>query len=165
MTLVFIDFEASSLWSRSYPIEIGAAWIADDQVVQVADLIRRDPGWAEDWSHESATVHGIHREELARAEAAESIARRYAQILSGRIVISDAPEFDQHWLDRLLRLLPEPPWIKVMDFDQLVHVALSHEGQRAVYRHLTRTRAPHRAGADAARLAAAWHAGLGAIRQ
>lgn len=162
VSLLFVDFEASSLSSRAYPIEVGYAWITDDHVVHVADLIRPDPTWPRDWSSESAAVPGIRRRELAQAEPAMSVARRYAALLTGTTIISDAPEFDAHWLGRLLELLPLPPSDRLFDFDHLAHVTMSHEAQRAVYEHLAGAPSPHRAGDDAARLAAAWLAGLGA---
>lgn len=164
MSPVFIDFEATSLFGGSYPLEIGCAWITDDVAVSIADLIRPDPGWPEDWSAESAAVHGIRREDLANAEPAASVARRYASLLAGRVVVSDAPEFDERWLGRLLKLLPDQPRIRLIDLDHLVHVAMSHEAQRAVYEYLAVSSAPHRAGDDAARLAGAWLAGLRAAR-
>jgi DNA polymerase III subunit epsilon len=159
VSLIFIDFEASSLSSQSYPIEVGCAWIEDDRVVQVSDLIRPDIDWEPDWSHKSAAVHGIRRDALEQAEPAFKVAPRYAELLAGRTVVCDAPGYDGHWLGRLLELLPQSPLPKLIDFDALVHVALSHEGQRTVYAHLAATSSQHRAGADAARLAAAWLAG------
>jgi DNA polymerase III subunit epsilon len=159
MSLIFIDFEASSLSSQSYPIEIGCAWIEHDSVVQASDLIRPDPTWPPDWSHESAAVHGIRRGALEHAEPAIVIAGRFVPLLTGRTIVCDAPEFDGRWLGRLVELLPQPPVMRVIDFDALLHLALSHEGQRSAYAHLAVTSSPHRAGADAARLAAAWLAG------
>jgi DNA polymerase III epsilon subunit-like protein len=156
---MFLDFEASSLFSGSYPIEIGCAWIEEDRVVHVSELIRPDPGWTPDWSHESEAVHGIRQGLLDHAAPAVSVARRFAALLSGHTVVSDAPEFDGRWLTRLLELSQQAPDVRVVDFDALLHVALSHEGQRAAYEHLSRTASPHRAGADAARLATAWLVG------
>jgi hypothetical protein len=154
---MFLDFEASSLFSRSYPIEIGCAWIEDDRVVHVSELIRRDPSWTPDWSHESEAVHGIRQGVLDHTAPAVCVAGRFAGLLRGHTVVSGAPEFDGRWLTRLLELSPQAPDVRVVDFDALLHFALSHEGQRAAYQHLARTPSPHRAGADAARLATAWH--------
>jgi DNA polymerase III epsilon subunit-like protein len=160
MTPVFLDFEASSLSIMSHPIEIGCAWIEDGRVVQHASLIRPQPTWAPDWSAESAAVHGIGRATLEAAEPAESVAWSFALLLAGRTTVSDAPEFDGPWLDQLLHLLSDPPSIRIVDFDALLHVAMSHEGQRAAYAALACAPTPHRAGGDAARLANAWLAGL-----
>jgi DNA polymerase III epsilon subunit-like protein len=160
VSLIFIDFEASSLSSRSYPIEIGCAWIEDDRVVHVAELIRPDPSWPPDWSAESAAVHGIGHAALALAEPAVSVARRFATLLTGRTIVSDAPDFDSRWLGRLLELTPQRPSFRVIDFDGLLHVAMSHEAQRAAFANLACAPTPHRAGGDAARLATAWLAGM-----
>jgi DNA polymerase III epsilon subunit-like protein len=164
VSLLFLDFEASSLSARSYPIEIGCACVEDGRVVQVAELIRPDPSWSPDWSAESAAMHGVGREALALAEPAVSVARRFATLLAGRTIVSDAPDFDGRWLGMLLELLPQKPSIRLVDFDVLLHVAMSHEEQRAAYANLTSSPTPHRAGGDAARLAAAWLAGLRAER-
>lgn len=164
MSLTFLDFEASSLSRRSYPIEIGCAWIEADRVVHIAELIRPDPSWPPDWSAESAAVHGIGPEALAIAEPAVSVARRFAALLAGRTIVSDAPEFDGRWLGRLLELMPERPPLGIVDFDALLHVVMSHEAQRAAYADLAHTPTPHRAGGDAAKLATAWLAGVRAER-
>jgi hypothetical protein len=105
-------------------------------------------------------VHGIRREKLAHTEPAVSVARRYSALLAGATIVSDGPEVDAHWLGRLLELLPLPPSVELFDFDHLLRITMSHEAQRAVYDHLGGTPSPHRAGDDAARLAAAWLAGL-----
>jgi DNA polymerase III subunit epsilon len=68
VSLIFLDLEASSLSSQSYPIEIGCAWIENDRVVQVSDLIRPDLSWPPDWSRESEAVHGILLDALEHAE-------------------------------------------------------------------------------------------------
>jgi DNA polymerase III subunit epsilon len=164
VSLIFLDFEASSLSRRSYPIEIGCAWIEADRVVHIAELIRPDPSWPPDWSAESAAVHGIGREALAIAEPAVSVARGFAALLAGRTIVSDAPDFDGRWLGRLLELMPERPSFRVVDFDGLLHVVMSHEAQRAAYAELVRAPTPHRAGGDAARLATVRVAGLRAER-
>lgn len=109
-------------------------------------------------------MHGIGREALALAEPAVSVAGSFATLLSGRAIVSDAPDFDGRWLGMLLELLPRQPSIRLVDFDVLLHVAMSHEEQRAAYASLTSSPTPHRAGGDAARLAAAWLAGLRAER-
>lgn len=44
--LMFLDFEASSLSSRSWPIEIGLAWFGHDgAIMSEGRLIRPDPSW------------------------------------------------------------------------------------------------------------------------
>ncbi|WP_171905933.1 hypothetical protein [Sphingobium phenoxybenzoativorans] len=53
--LVFLDFEASSLAKRSYPIEVG--WVFEDGS-SAAYLIRPAPDWT-DWDAGAAAIHGI----------------------------------------------------------------------------------------------------------
>lgn len=80
----------------------------------------------------------------------------FAGLLRGALVLSDAPEVDQRWADRLFE--GRSPSVRLADF----HVAaaerfggLSHAMDR-LYETLARTPAPHRAGPDARRLAKAW---------
>ena len=164
MSPIFLDFEASSLGARSWPIEIGIAWLEGDEVRTRAALIRPHESWpAGGWSRESEALHGISRGALRQAEPAELIARRFVEQLKGRQVVSDAPEFDRFWLGRLLALLPDPPAAPLLDFDALVHLLMSFEARTAVYEHLLNAQAPHRAGGDSVRLARAWRAGMRAM--
>ena len=58
--LVFLDFEASSLSKRSYPIEVG--WVFEDGKAE-AYLIRPAPDWT-DWDEEAEAIHHIAPERL-----------------------------------------------------------------------------------------------------
>ena len=105
MLIAFIDFEASGLGAYSHPIEVG--WCLEEGAGE-AHLIRPAEGWT-DWSIASESVHGISRETLAReGQPAPAVARRLLQALPpGEVrVFSDAPAWDQEWLDALLRELP-----------------------------------------------------------
>ena len=55
MPIAFLDFEAPSLGSSSFPIEVG--WAVDGGGTE-AHLIRPAPGWT-DWSATSERLHGI----------------------------------------------------------------------------------------------------------
>ncbi len=57
---VFLDFEASSLGERSYPIEVG--WVFADGAGE-AHLIRPAPEWT-DWDPAAERIHGIGRGQL-----------------------------------------------------------------------------------------------------
>lgn len=111
--LYFLDFEASSLSPDSVPIEI--AW-ADESGQGESYLIRPEPGWT-DWSFASESLHGISRDDLSReGRSAGEVARRVLQVL-GRldaVVVSDAPGFDQAWLDELLVAAGLPPRILML---------------------------------------------------
>lgn len=158
--LVFIDFEACGLAANSWPIEIGAAWIDEGRIMVADALIRPTAGWDETaWCKVSANVHRISRDELARAASAVEVAERFATLFEGRILISDALDFDRRWLARLMSCLPRFPDLTMGDFDALVSGSVSPAAAKRVAGHLRRTKAPHRAGADAKRLAEAWLAG------
>lgn len=161
--IYFLDFEASSLDPASWPVEIGLAWVEGSQVTSDARLIRPEPVWPIDaWSHESATIHGISLDCIKQnGKSAADVARWFAVNARG-IGITDAPEFEARWLRHLLEAIPkaERPAVRLLDFDS--YVAATTPGSRRldrVYAELDALPAPHRAAADAARLAAAWLAG------
>lgn len=97
---VFLDFEASSLAKKGYPIEIG--WMFEDGRSK-DHLIRPAPDWL-DWDAEAEAIHGIGRGLLAREGRlpAEVAARMVAQ-LSGHDLFASAPSWDGKWLSLLLR--------------------------------------------------------------
>ncbi len=98
--IVFLDFEASSLGKRGFPIEVG--WAAEDGS-EYGALIRPAPGW-EEWSADAEAIHGITRERLAReGEPHDRLARRIVERLSGHALYASAPSWDGQWLSRLLR--------------------------------------------------------------
>ena len=161
--MIFIDFEASGLGQHSWPIEVGLARVEGPEVCVEARLIRPAQDWdLAEWSPESAQVHGITLEELARAEPAEDVARWVAGRIEEQLLISDAPEFDGHWMARLLAAAPGLSVPRLVDFDRLVVSRCTLAQTRRVYATLDDEPAPHRAGPDAERLARAWLAGQGA---
>ncbi len=162
---VFIDFEASSLSQFSWPIEVGIAWLEGKRVVSESKLIHPRPEWPEDdWNPVSEEVHGIPRADLDGANSADDVVSWLLEAIAGRTLVSDAPEFDQRWLDRLLG----GPGPQIDDFDRVLWMAFSHEDgtiapgrlNKAYKNRLTR-QTIHRAGDDAAGLCYAWRAGLG----
>jgi hypothetical protein len=159
--VALVDLEACALSHDSWPIEIGAGWIAGDDVAVVSSLIRPHPSWPRSaWSSVSAAVHGIAEAELEMAPSAAEVAARFAGMLAGSVVLSDAPTWDGRWLQRLMATLDPAPRIAVTDFDAAVRARFGARAFDAVYERLARLRAPHRAGPDARRLALAWRAGL-----
>ena len=98
--IVFLDFEASSLGKRGFPVEVG--WVFEDGRAE-EHLIRPAPGW-EEWDAGAERVHGLSRERLARdGEAHDAVARRMVETLSGHDLLASAPSWDGQWLSRLLR--------------------------------------------------------------
>lgn len=98
--LVFLDFEASSLSEKSYPIEV--AWVFEDGRSR-SSLLRPLPGWT-DWSEEAERMHGLSRERLvAEGASVDVIAREMLDSLSGHQLHASAPSWDGKWLSVLLR--------------------------------------------------------------
>lgn len=98
--LVFIDFEASSLGKRSYPIEV--AWVFEDGRSE-AHLIRPAPDWT-DWDVRAEAIHNIARAELVQdGERHDLVAGRMADVLVGHALFASAPSWDGKWLSALLR--------------------------------------------------------------
>jgi hypothetical protein len=171
--LLFVDFEASSLEPGGFPIEIG--WCAADGQGE-AHLIRPAPGWIV-WSAASQGIHGITRERLlAEGEPVEAVARRAASAFSPKraVVLSDAPPFDQAWLDRLFIAGGIRMRVRLLSMWQVLRRVASHMLREAGVpdaaapdllrdigegaRHADNARGPvvHRALADAQRNAAIW---------
>ncbi len=97
---VFLDFEASSLAKRSYPIEV--AWVFEDGASET-HLIRPAPQWT-DWDIEAEVIHHISREMLQNEGAPHDVlARRMVAQLSGHDLFASAPSWDGKWLSALLR--------------------------------------------------------------
>jgi hypothetical protein len=120
----------------------------------------------DDGHPESEAVHGILRADLDNAEPAEGVEIWLQNKLQGKFVVSDAPEFDQRWCNRLMQTIGGAPEIKLSDFDQMVWRAFSEINGRIapgrlndVYDCLVNERSVHCAGDDAAKLARAWLAG------
>lgn len=98
--LVFLDFEASSLARKSYPIEV--AWIFEGGRSE-SHLIRPAPDWT-DWAEDAEAIHGLSRQTLARDGVShEIVARRMLDVLGGEDLYASAPSWDGKWLSVLLR--------------------------------------------------------------
>lgn len=98
--LVFMDFEASSLGKRSFPIEV--AWVFQDGGSET-HLIRPASGW-EDWNDDAQRIHGISRAELESDGAPHDVvARRMVEVLAEHDLLASAPSWDGKWLSALLR--------------------------------------------------------------
>jgi len=97
---VFLDFEASSLSERSYPIEVG--WVFQDGRTE-SHLIAPAPTW-DDWDNAAEVIHRISREMLVdQGEPHDVVANRMVEALSGHDLFASAPSWDGKWLSTLLR--------------------------------------------------------------
>lgn len=103
--LVFLDFEASSLGKKSYPIEVG--WMFEDGRAQDF-LIRPAPAWT-DWDAKAAAIHGIARDDLfTKGTPHDVVAQTMIDTLSGHDLLASAPSWDSKWLSALLRAAGHP---------------------------------------------------------
>ena len=96
----FIDFEASSLSSNSYPIEV--AWSLPNASIETYLISPSGvEKWA-DWSVSSQQVHGISRDELlTHGKSPDWVSRRMNDQLLGQCVYTDNPMYDGMWLAEL----------------------------------------------------------------
>jgi hypothetical protein len=98
----FLDFEASSLASASYPIEV--AWSLPDpdgsietHLISPASIER----WS-DWSPKAERIHGISQAWLrSEGKAPQWICERINTQLAGMTVYTDDPDYDRVWLTEL----------------------------------------------------------------
>lgn len=103
--IAFLDFEASSLGRRGFPVEI--AWVFETGEEE-AHLIRPAEGWTE-WDAAAQAVHGIPRDLLEKQGApVDLLARRVVEALTGHRLYASAPSWDGQWLSRLLRAGGQP---------------------------------------------------------
>jgi hypothetical protein len=126
----FVDLEASGFSAGSYPISV--AW-NDDQGTIERLLI--DPSgvasWGEaDWSAQAESVHGLDRERLRKNGWPPDyvVERLIASVPSGELY-SDAPEFDERWLDRLFTVVGIPRPFTVRHADDLLLPLLIRPGE------------------------------------
>jgi len=127
---VFLDFEASSLGKKSFPIEV--AWVFEDGW-SGSSLIKPLPEWT-DWSEEAESLHCISRDQLARDGADPvTVARQLVDILSGHALFASALSWDGKWLSTLLRggALPRHALRLVRSDEAFVQVARETLGDQA----------------------------------
>jgi hypothetical protein len=104
--LVFLDFEASSLSKRSYPIEVG--WVFEDGRSE-SHLIRPALDWT-DWDDAAEAIHHIGRATLlADGSPHNAVAERMIAELTGHDLLASAPSWDGKWMSTLLRAANLPP--------------------------------------------------------
>ncbi|HXG68392.1 MAG TPA: hypothetical protein VNO70_25075 [Blastocatellia bacterium] len=116
----FLDFEASSLSSASYPIEV--AWNLEDGSIEDYLISPQHVQTWTDWDPEAEKVHGISREELLlHGKPPSFICARMNQQLTGKVVYTDAPLFDGAWLSRLFSACGDrKPGFELRHIDELL---------------------------------------------
>ena len=121
--IAFIDLEASGLGADSWPIEVG--WCFPEGP-PCAHLIRTAPDWKDAaWDPEAEALHGVGREELARAGASpREVCAALNKALDGVRAYSDAPDWDGFWLYRLYQAAKMRQTFELWDFrDLFVHLS------------------------------------------
>jgi hypothetical protein len=156
--VAILDIEASALETRSFPIEVGIALVQgpSDPIGVGAKLIQPDNAWLESgvWSKSSEAVHGLSLERIKReGEAVEDVCDWLNGFLGANtIVASDAPRYDQDWLNTLYGAAGREQMFRIFDFEVLTRdFGVDQHGHLSYL--LRQTKAPHRAAADAWRLA------------
>jgi hypothetical protein len=154
--LIFIDLEASSLGSASFPTEVGWAWLdlTTHRIRSGSCLIRPIESWLRTtsaWTAASERLTGITRSMLERDGVSPTEAmRRLMEAIGDRLPLSDAPDYDGHWLAMLAEAAGVDP-IKLGDARAVIREAATRS--RTSYAELEREiLAQHRAEADARRL-------------
>lgn len=96
---VVLDIEASGLVEGSFPLEV--AWIGVNHDEFDTFFIKPESHWTH-WDEQAESIHGISKSLVSRTGIAcyEAVSRLDAN-LAKREVLSDAPEWDGYWLDRL----------------------------------------------------------------
>jgi len=166
--LCCLDFEASALGERSYPIE--AAVVDCATFACKSWLIRPSPSWLSEgiWSAEAAALHGISMEELlANGRVIPEVAAELAECCRGKRVLCDGGEHDQRWLTTLFAGAGRnvPFILEDAEGFLLKRGMGTHHAERAMQVLLNREDLPpaHRASADARGLADAVRAVLAAL--
>lgn len=170
--VVFLDFEASSLGKKGYPIEV--AWVFASGG-QESYLIKPAPSWT-DWDPESEAIHHLTREQLmSEGITHDQVAKHMLDVLSGHALYATAPSWDGQWLSRLLRGAGLPRHaLRLEDTDvahenaimRILHEVDVSESERIelarailaqVRQKEGKERPAHRALADAKRELSVWH--------
>jgi len=169
--IIFLDFEASGLGKRGFPIEVG--WAREDGCEE-GHLIRPAPGW-EEWDEGAEAIHGLTRDRLEReGQPHDMVARRMVEVLSGHDLYASAPSWDGQWLSRLLRAAGLPRHaLRLRDteearqgavrsvlaragLDPAAHAGLMLEILGGIARHAEEAQPAHRAVEDARQELALW---------
>ncbi|MEK7266158.1 MAG: hypothetical protein AAB227_08675 [Pseudomonadota bacterium] len=158
--LAFIDFEASGLGAKTWPIEVG--WAFEDGAGE-SFLISPAPEWSMDaWDPRAERLHGISPKMLSDLGVNASVAcDRLTKALGGFDVYSDAPDWDGYWLMRLFDVASRKSPIRLKDFISLMPSVSADQKSALLARADKEAPRRHRAGEDALHLASLYRLAAG----
>lgn len=117
----FIDFEASSLSGKSYPIEVAWSDLEGNIESWLIDPRHYPDDWT-DWDPSSERLHGLSRAYLAEhGKPPLTVAQRMNAQLRDQRLYSDAPEYDGFWLRRLYEAAGLKAAFELADATKLLH--------------------------------------------
>ncbi len=157
--VALIDLEASGLGDRSFPIEVG--W-AIGEASPAAFLIKPHESWSlTAWDEGAEQLHGLSFETLQNTGTDPGlVCKKLNDVLAGRIVYSDAPDWDGFWLYRLHSAAGMRQTFSLANFADLMPPITLTEKMALVAAANTRAAHAHRATEDIrhmqALLALAW---------
>ena len=117
--IIFIDFEASGLGARSWPVEVG--WAAVDGACETF-LVKPVDDWPQSaWEPTAEALHGLSFSMLQRdGVAPAAICKTMNAALCDAAVYSDAPDWDAFWLYRLFSAARVKPAFELLNFAALM---------------------------------------------
>lgn len=119
----FIDCEASGFGPTSYPIAV--AWNDPASVIHRVLIDPRSVARWEQWDERAVAAHHLSREQLAREGVTPAeVVRQLSVDLAGMRVFSDAPDYDQGWLETLAEAAGVPLPFTIEHADELFLGAL-----------------------------------------
>lgn len=117
MLPIVIDIEASGFGRKSYPIEVGVA--LPDETTHCF-LLAPPQVWTY-WDEQAEAVHGISREILEQhGHPLEDVAWRLNELLSNKVIYSDAWSFDMSWLGKLYDVVNMPQTFRIASLYELM---------------------------------------------
>lgn len=154
MTVATLDFEASSLGSSGYPIEVGLSTVTIDGLVSTwSVLIQSHPSWdvGSGWESKAERVHGISAAALTNGmRPAAVLAHLNMLLVAHGEVWCDGGDYDRFWFERLCKAAPlVKPTFALRDLSEL---DMSLDERTSLVELLSTSTPEHRAGADAERL-------------
>jgi len=154
--IVFVDFEASGLGGESWPIEVGYAASTGEED---AFLLSRHADWSlEAWDRRAEQVHGISVADLEGGLEPQAALERLAP-LKGLLVVSDAPAFDNFWLDRLAAAAGALALFVVSDWEEILPSGQSKRERDALFAAArAKEQRHHRAAVDSRVMREVWRA-------